>query len=250
MNSPITKSEGSPVQIYTLKSRKSLEEEQNVPDSMKMNEYQDVPLDNVKNEVEDPLDPLCYNPLNYNSENEYEDTEVFDSRLQELEDEQEQLNSSLISLTSHFAQVQLRLKQIVAASDDEKEALLKELEEFAFRGIPDTREPTIDFNGVEGYERDDDQRWIEQRKKQKELIAKLKEQLLDLEQYAYETGELTSIPSSILLERQSVVIEQLKNRLSLNLEVMDKLGPEELRKHVDQAIRDVSPVILLERTRE
>lgn len=223
--------ESSPVQIYTSK-RKSFEGDQNVPDSMKMNTYQDIPL-GKKGVDQDDLDPL-----RYNREIEYENTEVFDSRLQELEDEQEQLNSSLISLTSHFAQVQLRLKQIVAASDDEKEALLKELEEFAFRGIPDLRDPQIDGNILN--DKDNDQRWIEQRNRQKELIAKLKDQLLDLEQYAYETGEVTSIPSSMLLERQSVVIEQLKSKLSLNLEVMDKLGPEELRKHVDQAIRDVS----------
>lgn len=133
------------------------------------------------------------------------------------------------------------MKQIVAASDDEKEALLKELEEFAFRGIPELKEPPrIDLLQDGAKDEDSDQRWIEQRKKQKELITKLKEQLLDLEQYAYDTGELTSVPSAVLLERQSVVIEQLKSRLSLNLELMDKLGPEELRQHVDQAIRDVS----------
>lgn len=115
------------------------------------------------------------------------------------------------------------------------------MEEFAFRGIPELKEPPkIDLLEDGGKDEDADQRWMEQRKKQKELITKLKEQLLDLEQYAYETGELSSVPSAVLLERQSVVIEQLKSRLSLNLEVMDKLGPEELRKHVDQAIRDVS----------
>lgn len=82
-----------------------------------------------------------------------------------LEEEQEQLNSALMALTSHFAQVtivvdyslpfhcskvfggddfnllflqvQFRLKQIVDADADSKEKLLKELEEFAFRGIPD-----------------------------------------------------------------------------------------------------------------
>lgn len=34
-------------------------------------------------------------------------------------------------------QVQFRLRQIVDAPASEKETLLKELEEFAFRGIPD-----------------------------------------------------------------------------------------------------------------
>lgn len=83
-------------------------------------------------------------------------------RVKLLEEEQEMLNSSLIALTTHFAQVrrskqlalqlsshtctsvneicaqvQFRLRQIVDAPTSEKETLLKELEEFAFRGIPD-----------------------------------------------------------------------------------------------------------------
>lgn len=36
-----------------------------------------------------------------------------------------------------LVQVQFRLRQIVDAPASEKETLLKELEEFAFRGIPD-----------------------------------------------------------------------------------------------------------------
>jgi len=42
-------------------------------------------------------------------------------RLACLEAEQEQLNSSLLALTTHFAQVQFRLKQIVAAEPNVKE---------------------------------------------------------------------------------------------------------------------------------
>jgi len=42
-------------------------------------------------------------------------------RLACLEAEQEQLNSSLLALTTHFAQVQFRLKQIVAAEPNLKE---------------------------------------------------------------------------------------------------------------------------------
>lgn len=59
--------------------------------------------------------------------------------MKRLQEEQDQLNSSLLALTSHFAQVQFRLKQIVTAEDEDKEGLLRELEEFAFRGIPDVR---------------------------------------------------------------------------------------------------------------
>ena len=54
------------------------------------------------------------------------------SRLQMLEQEQEQLNASLMALTTHFGQVQFRLKQIVAAPNDDKEVfiLLKYLIKF------------------------------------------------------------------------------------------------------------------------
>ena len=67
------------------------------------------------------------------------------NRMRQLEDEQELLNSSLIALTTHFAQVQLRLKQIVDSNEDQREELLKELEQFANRGIPDIRQPQIDL---------------------------------------------------------------------------------------------------------
>lgn len=58
------------------------------------------------------------------------------ARLEKLEEEQTLLNSSLLALTSHFAQVQFRLKQIVHAPSADKEKMLAELEEFAFRGCP------------------------------------------------------------------------------------------------------------------
>lgn len=57
-------------------------------------------------------------------------------RLRKLQEEQDLLNSSLLALTSHFAQVQFRLKQIVHAQSDEKERMLADLEEFAFKGCP------------------------------------------------------------------------------------------------------------------
>lgn len=44
-------------------------------------------------------------------------------QLQKLEEEQEMLNSSLMALTSHFAQVQFRLKQIVDAEPEDKEVI-------------------------------------------------------------------------------------------------------------------------------
>ncbi|KFM73221.1 RUN domain-containing protein 1, partial [Stegodyphus mimosarum] len=178
--------------------------------------------------------------INYSSCREYDDDVLSEAeRLKRLEEEQEQLNSSLIALTTHFAQVQFRLKQIVDASQGEKENLLKELEEFAFRGIPDIREYEngLDLTQIIN-EQTQEVKLEQQRTRQKELINKLKEQLEDLEHYAYETGE-AGMPQSMLLERQSVIIEQLKGKLLLNLDELDKLSPDELRSQVDAAIREL-----------
>lgn len=71
-----------------------------------------------------------------------------------------------------------------------------------------------------------------------ELIKKLRLQLKDLEKYAYERGELDHIPASVLAERQTVILETLKERLSLKigLDEVGKLEIEELKKQIDQEI--------------
>ncbi|CAH0560478.1 unnamed protein product [Brassicogethes aeneus] len=57
-------------------------------------------------------------------------------KLTNLQEENELLNSSLFALTTHFAQVQFRLRQVVSSSDGD-ENVLKALEDFASTGIPD-----------------------------------------------------------------------------------------------------------------
>lgn len=64
-------------------------------------------------------------------------------RLRNMEEEQELLTTSLMALTSHFAHVQLRVRQIVEAPSHERDQLLKDLEEFAFRGIPEVSQITV-----------------------------------------------------------------------------------------------------------
>ncbi|BFZ16011.1 hypothetical protein BsWGS_19049 [Bradybaena similaris] len=161
--------------------------------------------------------------------------------LTRLEEEQEQLNSSLLALTTHFAQVQFRLKQIVSAGPDDKEDLLKELEEFAFRGIPDVRGCKIQDAQLleEMSEKEHEEKISEQREKQRVLIEQLKSQLEDLETYAYETGDADSLPTSKVMEKQKVVLEELKHKLDLNLENFDSLSVEELRQVVDHAVGQI-----------
>ena len=106
-----------------------------------------------------------------------------------------------------------------------------ELQQFAFRGIPNAS--TMGMMAQTSIEGDEDneaassseaallpesprsleatQALMSQRKKHTELIHQLKGQLEELEGYAYESGE-GDMPSSVLLERQRVVMEQLKAR--------------------------------------
>ncbi|XP_072927633.1 RUN domain-containing protein 1 [Hemitrygon akajei] len=167
---------------------------------------------------------------------------VMAEKMQRLEGEQELLNSSLLALTSHFAQVQFRLKQIVNAQSDEKERLLKELEDFAFKGCPQpfvTR--TLDGQQLDSAsEREKLERLEAQRQKQKELIIQLKTQLDDLETFAYQEGNYESLPQSIVLERQRVIIDELIKKLDVNLsEDFSNLSPDELRHRVDAAIAQI-----------
>ena len=134
-----------------------------------------------------PLGAVASSPGPYQTEETSHVGQI--DQLRQLEEEQEQLNSSLLALTTHFAQVQFRLKQIVSAPPDDKETLLKELEEFAFRGIPDARicleTKTYEVKD-EMSDQEHEQKITEQREKQRELIEQLKKQLEELETYAYE----------------------------------------------------------------
>lgn len=82
-----------------------------------------------------------------------------------------------------------------------------------------------------------------------ELIKKLRLQLRDLERYAYERGELDQVPQSVLTERQSVILDTLKNKLSLNISAdeIEKLELDELKQQVDKEIHDLmDPLITKE----
>lgn len=155
------------------------------------------------------------------------------------------LTSSLLALTSHFAQVQFRLRQIVESPPDERDVLLKNLEEFAFRGIPEiknTTESSVENDGniINLVEK--------QKSRQNELIIQLKSQLEDLEKYAYESGEPV-LPQSVIVQKQKVIIDELRNKINLNFNEIDlpQLTPEDLISQVDSALGAlVSPLKMKE----
>ncbi|XP_026472065.1 RUN domain-containing protein 1-like [Ctenocephalides felis] len=152
-------------------------------------------------------------------------------RLKVLEEEQELLTSSLFSLTTHFAQVQFRLHQIVEAPPSEREVLLKSLEEFAFRGVK-----KVEFSSSDNEVNEDSSQMSSAENKllrEQELINLLKSELQEVENYAYSTGS-AGIPQSVLIERQKIIIEI--NKFKLDELDQSTLSPEELRQQVDCAI--------------
>jgi RUN domain-containing protein 1 len=116
--------------------------------------------------------------------------------------------------------------------------LLKELEEFAFRGCPDMNKANLLVADTSTHEKIIE----EQRLKQKDLIDQLKNQLIDLESYAYQSGTL-EIPSTLIMEKQRVIIDELKEKINLPIENMNKLSNDELKKAVDSAICQVNILI-------
>lgn len=153
-------------------------------------------------------------------------------RLQALEEEQEVLSSSLFSLTSHLAQVQFRLRQIVEAPPDDKEKMLKSLEEFTFRGIPDLGS----IVGTGALSRD-----IPEHSATCPICHKLDEKLKDqhvkqlrfIEQLKYQLKELDSSNDSKqeYTNHKKEIIDDLRQNIEKSLRDgwQQPLTPEELR---------------------
>lgn len=157
-------------------------------------------------------------------------TQGHDPRIKNLEDEQEILSNSLQALTSHFAQVQFRLRQIVEAPAEERDLLLESLEELANRGIPEvTKLDPIEHEQLTEI-------LVRQQERQFELIDHLKKQLSNVEKLALDSGA-PILPQSVLVEKQKVIIEELKKKLNINVsdEELPQLSIDDIRSQIDSA---------------
>jgi len=165
------------------------------------------------------------------------------ARLRSIEEEQELLTSSLLALTSHFAHVQLRVRQIVEAPAEERDQLLRDLEDFAFQGIPEavqSKESQPEDDAVEGEKEPG---------ADSQLIEQLKSQLTELEQIAYEAGEPGILPQHVMLEKQKFILDELRSKLNLQVEQheLPALSTDQLRHQVDNAIGEfVGPLKMKE----
>lgn len=166
-----------------------------------------------------------------------------DPRIKNLEDEQEILSNSLQALTSHFAQVQFRLRQIVEAPPDERDELLESLEELANRGIPEvTKLDPIEHEQLTEI-------LVRQQERQFEIIDQLKRQLSNVERMAYDSGA-PILPQSVLVEKQKVIIEELKKKLNLNVndEDLPQLSIDEIRSQIDNAFGNLVQPLKMKET--
>ncbi|KAL0829427.1 hypothetical protein ABMA28_004199 [Loxostege sticticalis] len=154
-------------------------------------------------------------------------------RLHALEEEQEILSSSVFSLTSHLAQVEFRLRQILKAPPEEKDAMLKELEEFTSRGVPDSRAAPQGSSGDATCSEcaELERKMRRQRTRQSHFIERLKSQLKELERFAAD-------PSLIGDSKHRTLIEHLRSEIDQSLEEgCQPLSADELRHQINCAVK-------------
>uniref|UniRef100_A0A7E4V270 RUN domain-containing protein n=1 Tax=Panagrellus redivivus TaxID=6233 RepID=A0A7E4V270_PANRE len=153
-------------------------------------------------------------------------------KLSELEEEHARLSNSILSLSSHFAQIQFRLQQVTLAPPEKRDALLQELQQIASKPCIDLDE--IKQDAAEIRNSKNDAEVDEKRRRVLKLIRDLKSQTEDLEKFAYEQGS-GELPSTELKNRQKLVFEKLQENLNLNIE-LENLTEHELQHHVDLGI--------------
>ncbi|VDO03179.1 unnamed protein product [Rodentolepis nana] len=159
-------------------------------------------------------------------------------KMRNMTEEHEILNSSLLLLTSHFAQVQFRLEQVLQADPNEKETLLRDLEQFAWKGVPDLSSlKPIQSNYQDG---NNEPLEDQQKKNMPFIIDQLKSQLNDLEQFAYKSGEIEQPPTQSILEKQRLVLEELGKHLGLNASEFPSLTEEEIKERVNAGLNQLT----------
>ncbi|EDV28808.1 uncharacterized protein TRIADDRAFT_52054 [Trichoplax adhaerens] len=165
-------------------------------------------------------------------------------KFQNVEDEQVQLNRSLLALTTHFAQVQFRLRQIVEADQEEKEVLLRELERFAFQGIPELNGSNPTAVVEEMSHREYEQKLDRQKDSQQKLITHLKLQLEDLERYAAQESARSTVsrPNYDLHDKQRVIIDELRAE-DLKSKIDFAVKQEQLVKQLTTQVIDLERYI-------
>ena len=154
-----------------------------------------------------------------------------------IESEDELPDNTLIALTTHFAKVQFRLKQIISADSQRKESLLRELEQFAFQGCAKSITYDTAAAGENGSTEAQQQRRLD-------LMERLKDQLKYLEECAQSVGKREDEGErdgerTDLAHKQHLVIEELRRRFDLQFGDLETMSTEQVKEKVSKAVEGI-----------
>ncbi|CEF71058.1 RUN domain-containing protein [Strongyloides ratti] len=195
---------------------------------------------NEKNNGDDLIDlndEITYNDFHENEFGSFTSNPI--ERVKELENNYEILNDSLMALSTQFAQIQYRIKQMEKTTDpNDQNRIIEEIKKIAFDGCTSNDEVKEIKDVLSSHENVSNKEIVENCKKhQNILIEKLRNQLSDLEKFAYETGS-GELPSTEVMNRQRIVLEKLTEKLQLNLDI-EKIKDNQMFERVDDALQNV-----------
>uniref|UniRef100_A0A183BJD4 RUN domain-containing protein n=1 Tax=Globodera pallida TaxID=36090 RepID=A0A183BJD4_GLOPA len=146
-------------------------------------------------------------------------------RIQELEQQQQQLSESVLQLSTQFAQVQFRIQQIAQAPVEQHNEMIHQLQEFASRSCINLGSlRTSEEVGASGtFEAVSDHSDAFKTAQMRQLIGELRLQLSELEQFAWQNGQLGpgELPLKELRNRQRLLLDRLREKMRLPLELLD-----------------------------
>lgn len=155
-------------------------------------------------------------------------------RLHALEEEQEILSSSVFSLTSHLAQIEFRLRQIINTPPEKRDDMLKALEEYTVRacGATDSRTAPQGSSGEPscGECAELEHKIKTQRTRISEFMLRLKTQLVELDQFTSNVSNVDPTHKSMIQYLQGQLNQSLKEECS------KPLTAEELTQQINCAV--------------
>uniref|UniRef100_A0A914HJW8 RUN domain-containing protein n=1 Tax=Globodera rostochiensis TaxID=31243 RepID=A0A914HJW8_GLORO len=147
------------------------------------------------------------------------------ARIYELEQQQQQLSESVLQLSTQFAQVQFRIQQIARAPVEQHNEMIHQLQEFASRSCINlgSLRASEELGASGKFEAVSNHPDAFKTAQMRQLIGELRLQLSELEQFAWQNGQLGpgELPLKELRNRQRLLLDRLREKMRLPLELLD-----------------------------
>lgn len=170
------------------------------------------------------------------------------ARLAELEAEQERMSEAMLALSTQFAQIQLRIQQIAQAPTEQRNEMFQQLQKFASHSCMDfgrikcaikrsqsstgaADEANVKQVEAEANGNNNNNNTTQTVPMVRQLIGELRIQLTELEQLAWQNGQLDELPLSELRARQRLVLDRVREKMRLRVQLV---GPEAERDDEEQ----------------